>query len=132
MEMALVLPLLFLLVFGIIEFGFVFNRWITMTHSAREGVRQLAAGQPADVAEQRARDAAPDIGPNEVTCTAATPAPPSQVQMTCQTLYDLKLFVFNQDITLRSRARMSFMTWGAAMVAFPLPRPSAIAHEASV
>src|ERR687892_2642184 len=50
-EMALVLPLLLLLVFGIIEFGFIFNRWITVTHSAREGVRQLALGRPFADAE---------------------------------------------------------------------------------
>ncbi|MHB0875764.1 MAG: TadE family protein [Anaerolineae bacterium] len=43
-EMALVLPLLLLLVFGIIEFGRVFNAYIIVTNAAREGARCGAVG----------------------------------------------------------------------------------------
>jgi len=46
-EFALVLPLLLLLVCGIIEFSFVFNRYISVTNVAREGVRELSLGIPA-------------------------------------------------------------------------------------
>lgn len=42
MEMALVLPILLLLVFGITSFGQVFNAQLSMTHAAREGVRHYA------------------------------------------------------------------------------------------
>lgn len=38
-EMALVLPLLLLLVFGIIDFGRMLNAQITVTEAAREGAR---------------------------------------------------------------------------------------------
>ena len=38
-EFALVLPLLILLVFGIIEFGRVYNLYLAVTHAAREGAR---------------------------------------------------------------------------------------------
>ena len=38
-EMALLLPLLLAIVFGIIEFGFLFNAQISLTQAVREGVR---------------------------------------------------------------------------------------------
>jgi hypothetical protein len=42
--MALILPILITLVFGIIEFGFVFNAQISLTQAVREGVRVGAIG----------------------------------------------------------------------------------------
>jgi Flp pilus assembly protein TadG len=103
--MALVLPLLLLLVFGIIEFGFIFNRWITVTHSAREGVRQLSLGKPVADAEALAEAAAPDIA-GDVACTASEPIT-GQVQMTCATDYDLSLYIHTSVVPLHSSARMS-------------------------
>jgi len=38
-EFALVTPVLILLVLGIIEFGWLFNGWVTITSAAREGAR---------------------------------------------------------------------------------------------
>ena len=38
-EFALVLPLLLLLLFGIIDFGFLFQRYEAVTNAAREGAR---------------------------------------------------------------------------------------------
>ena len=43
-EFALVMPLLFLLIFGIIDFGRMWNMQIALTQGAREGVRVLALG----------------------------------------------------------------------------------------
>ncbi|MEV6600785.1 TadE family protein [Actinoplanes sp. NPDC051346] len=43
-EMALVLPLLLLLLFGIIDFGRALNIQITLTEAAREGARATALG----------------------------------------------------------------------------------------
>jgi hypothetical protein len=43
-EMALVLPILLILVFGLIEFGFAFNAQISLTQAVREGVRVGAIG----------------------------------------------------------------------------------------
>ena len=38
-EMALVLPLLMLILFGILEFGILLERWQVLTNGAREGAR---------------------------------------------------------------------------------------------
>ena len=38
-ELAIVLPVLLMLVFGIIEMGRLYNAQVTLTHAAREGIR---------------------------------------------------------------------------------------------
>jgi Flp pilus assembly protein TadG len=43
-ELALILPVLLLLIFGIIEFGRVFGTYLLITHGAREGARAAAVG----------------------------------------------------------------------------------------
>ncbi|MFI7545672.1 TadE/TadG family type IV pilus assembly protein [Actinoplanes sp. NPDC049599] len=44
MELALVLPLMLLVVFGVIDFGRMLNTQITLTEAAREGARAAALG----------------------------------------------------------------------------------------
>lgn len=44
-EMALVLPILLMLVFGIIEFGRIFNAYIVVSNASREGARYAAVGR---------------------------------------------------------------------------------------
>ena len=39
LEFALVVPILLVLIFGMIEFGFVFQAQLALTHAAREGAR---------------------------------------------------------------------------------------------
>jgi len=43
-ELAILLPLLLLLVFGVIDFGRMLNTQITLTEAAREGARAAALG----------------------------------------------------------------------------------------
>ena len=47
-ELALVLPLLLLLLFGVIDFGRMLNTQITLTEAAREGARAAALGYDPD------------------------------------------------------------------------------------
>jgi hypothetical protein len=59
-EFALILPVLILLLFGIIEFGFVFNNYLAITHAAREGARLAAVGHYSEaVVRERAYPATP-------------------------------------------------------------------------
>jgi hypothetical protein len=54
-EMALVLPILLIVVFGIIEFGFAFNAQISLTQAVREGVRVGAIGEAPSEADMVTR-----------------------------------------------------------------------------
>ena len=47
-EMALVLPMLLFVVFGLIDFGRMLNTQLTLTEAAREGARAAALGQNAE------------------------------------------------------------------------------------
>ncbi len=44
-EFAIVAPLLFILVFGIIDFGFGFHSWNAIENAAREGARRRCDGR---------------------------------------------------------------------------------------
>jgi len=52
-EMALLLPLLLLIVFGIVDFGRMLNAQITITEAAREGARAAAIENSNAAAETR-------------------------------------------------------------------------------
>ena len=53
-EFALVAPLLLALVIGIIEFGWIFNGYITLTSAAREGARLAVVSEEDEDANIRA------------------------------------------------------------------------------
>ena len=52
-EFALIAMLLFAVLFGIIEFGWIFNGYITLTSAAQEGVRQAVVMKDVDEEEIR-------------------------------------------------------------------------------
>ncbi len=92
-ESALVLPILVLLVFGVVEFGRAYNAQVTLTHSAREGVRELAINQDPAAAASKAVAAATSLDPTDLTVTASS----------CTAGYDATLTVsypFTYDIPL--------------------------------
>ena len=110
-EFAIVLPVLLLLVFGIIEFGLLFNRYITVTHAAREGVRVASLAGPTVLAtgkttgETAGETSAPTIV-SAITCDETVNTLASEVTMTCDTTYDFALFIFTGPIDLSSTAKM--------------------------
>jgi Flp pilus assembly protein TadG len=61
-EFAIVAPILLVLVFGIIQFGILFNNYLTLTDAVRAGARQAAVSRivadPVGAAEARVRSAA--------------------------------------------------------------------------
>lgn len=75
--MALVLPLLLLLVFGIIDFGRALNTQITLTQGAREGARAAALHDPGLVS--RVDTATQNIGAvsTSVVTACANPSAPN-------------------------------------------------------
>jgi Flp pilus assembly protein TadG len=61
-EFTIILPILLLLILGILQFGVVFNNYITLTDAVRAGARQAAVGRsvadPVGAAVSRVRASA--------------------------------------------------------------------------
>jgi Flp pilus assembly protein TadG len=74
-EMALIMPVLLLIVFGIIDFGRMLNAQITLTQAAREGARSQALGIAPQArvraAAENLKNLRIDPGP---ACDAAAPS----------------------------------------------------------
>jgi len=81
-ELALVLPVFCLLLFGVIQFGIVFKNYVTLTDAVRAGARKAAVSrlepQPANVVEAAVRKSATGLDePCSATglcVTVSTPA----------------------------------------------------------
>ena len=94
-EFAIVLPVLLMIVVGIIQFGLLFNKYLTLTDAARTGAQTLALGRglsdPCDAAVAQTLGSASAIGltSGQVTLgfTAQTPVPtpPPTTADTCGT-----------------------------------------------
>jgi Flp pilus assembly protein TadG len=78
-EFALVLPILALLLFGVIQFGIVFNNYITLTDAVRAGARKAAvsrrAPDPVAAAEAATRNAAVNLRQSDLNvAVSVTPS----------------------------------------------------------
>lgn len=114
-EMAIVLPLLLLLVFGIVEFGRAYMTDISVTHAAREGSRAYAITRgSADAAtaesaaiEAAERTVAPEIRPKlSFGFTDCEPGSPAYVVVTYLN-YDLLIpFVSRGTVDLSATGVM--------------------------
>jgi Flp pilus assembly protein TadG len=74
-EFAVILPVLLLVLFGILQFGIVFNNYIQVTSAAREGARKAATSRALGVtaaesaATTSARNAAASLNQSNLTVT---------------------------------------------------------------
>jgi Flp pilus assembly protein TadG len=78
-ELALVLPMLLVIVFGIIDFGRAYNAKVSLTQAAREGARVRSRGGDAAATTSRVRQAAGFVpgGSVAVNAGSACPATPT-------------------------------------------------------
>jgi Flp pilus assembly protein TadG len=64
-EFTIILPILLLLILGILQFGVVFNNFITLTDASRAGARQASVGRsvadPTGAAVSRVRSSAANL-----------------------------------------------------------------------
>lgn len=106
-EMAIIVPLLLLLVFGIIEFGRAYNANISVTAAAREGVRVYAISGDAAEATARAQSAAPSLNPADMTIVlnACTPGDPTTMRISYPFDFNIP-FIPLGSITLRAQGVM--------------------------
>jgi Flp pilus assembly protein TadG len=106
-EMAILLPILVMLVFGLVTAARAYNAQITLTHATREGVRVLAVTGDQVQAEAATVSAATSLDPIDLSVSAAVcvPGDPTSVSATYPFDYSIP-FVGSQTITLTSTAVM--------------------------
>src|SRR5215210_6968428 len=98
-EFALVLPLLALLLFGVIQFGIVFNHYVTVTDAVRAGARQGAVGRhtanPSAAVVDRVRDSASGLDQSKLNVSVTSPwTQASDVTVTATYPYNISLLGF--------------------------------------
>lgn len=87
-EFALVLPILVLILFGVIEFGGVYNAQLMLTGAAREAARSMAVDGVVADAQQLARDAAVGIDSADLDVTVSPAACAAGTDVTVTVVYD--------------------------------------------
>ncbi|MFZ5626308.1 MAG: TadE/TadG family type IV pilus assembly protein [Bacillota bacterium] len=93
-EMALVLPLLLMLLFGIIEFGRIFHAYLTVNNGAREGARLAVVGAQDTAIIARIKDTAVGLDSSKLQITIA-PAYSNRLRgqpVTVQVSYPVQIF----------------------------------------
>ncbi len=95
-EFALVMPILLFLLLAIVQFGVVFNHYVTLTDAVRAGARKGAVSRrlssPATATEQQVRTAATDLKSSDLQVTVtSTFAQGSDVTVTASYPYDIKV-----------------------------------------
>jgi Flp pilus assembly protein TadG len=77
-EFALVVPILCVVLFGILQFGALYNDYVTLTDATRVGARKAATARheanPEAAAEAAARNSAQGLDPSELDITVTATA----------------------------------------------------------
>jgi Flp pilus assembly protein TadG len=75
-EFALALPVLALLLFAVIQFGIVFNNYVTLTDATRAGARKAAVGRqapdPSGTCRTAIRNSAKDLNQSDLIPNCAS------------------------------------------------------------
>jgi Flp pilus assembly protein TadG len=95
-EFALVLPILLFVLLAIIQFGVVFNNYVTLTDAVRAGARKGAVARrmpsPAAATEAQVRAAATDLKSSDLQVTVtSTFAQGSDVSVAASYPYEIKV-----------------------------------------
>jgi Flp pilus assembly protein TadG len=95
-EFALALPILALLLFAVIQFGIVFNNYVTLTDATRAGARKAAVGRrlgnPVSATITAVRNSATDLNQSNLNVTVnSTWQPAADVTVTATYPYSISL-----------------------------------------
>jgi len=95
-ELAIVLPVLAVLLFGILQFGVTFNHYLALTDAVRAGARVAAVSRhesnPVGITETRLREAAPDLRQTDLKVNVASSwSPGSTVTVTATYPYSINV-----------------------------------------
>jgi Flp pilus assembly protein TadG len=97
-ELVIVLPALVVILLGIVQFGTIYNSYVTITDATRAGARMAAvsrsAADPSGAATQAVRDSAGNLNQSKLGVTIS-PGPPwtsgQQVTITATYPYSVNL-----------------------------------------
>jgi hypothetical protein len=94
-ELVIVLPVLLLILFAILQFGFVFRDYLALTDAVRSGARQGAVSRHHDepdlITEQAVVDAAGDLGDGLEVTVSSTWAPGAELEVVATYPYSVRL-----------------------------------------
>jgi Flp pilus assembly protein TadG len=95
-EFALALPILVLLLFAVIQFGIVFNNYVTLTDATRAGARKAAVGRqqsnPVGVCQTAIRNSATDLNQSDLSPSCSSSwKPGADVNVTATYPYTINL-----------------------------------------
>ena len=95
-EFAMVLPLLVVLLFAIIQFGIIFNDYVTLTDAARAGARTGAVSRlssnPSAACVNQVTGAASNLNQANLTVSSTSPwTPGSDVTVSASYPYNINL-----------------------------------------
>jgi Flp pilus assembly protein TadG len=94
-EFALIVPVLLLVIFGIIQFGILYNDYISLTDATRIGARKAAVSRqttdPVGLAEAAVRNAAHDLDAAELQIDVEATAWVPGGDVTVETRYPYEL-----------------------------------------
>jgi Flp pilus assembly protein TadG len=94
-EFALALPILALLLFAVIQFGIVFNNYVTLTDATRAGARKGAVGRqlqnPQQACVAAVQSSATDLHNGLTTSCQSTWLPGADVKVTATYPYQISL-----------------------------------------
>jgi len=93
LELALVLPLLLLLLFGIIESGRLANAYLVVTHAARHGARHGAVGATDGEIGEHVRAAATPLATEKISVVVTPPLRRAGQDLTVTVHYPLRLYI---------------------------------------
>jgi Flp pilus assembly protein TadG len=101
-EMVIILPLLFMMLFAIVEFAVLFGRWQTLSNAAREGARTAVvfrsgcnAGAVAAEVRQKVKDYVAPLGmvlaDGDIAVTGVCGASDTSATVTATYTHDFKI-----------------------------------------
>jgi Flp pilus assembly protein TadG len=114
-EFALVAPILLLIVFAAVQFGILYNHYVTLTDATRAGARKAVVSRlepdPAGVAEAQVRRSAGDLDQGELDVVVAAVAWEHGRDVTVEATYPysvslLGLVVASGRLTSRTTERV--------------------------
>ena len=95
-EFAIVLPVLCLLLFGVIQFGILFNNYVTLTDAVRAGARKAAVSRqtsnPRQLCIDQVKSSASDLDQSKLTADCQSSWRPTEdVTVTATYPYSISL-----------------------------------------